>query len=58
MLIIITTCISCYNSLLLLFICFLGNSSHMIGPKGAQISGFDGGHPGDIIRKFGEDWIV
>ena len=28
----------------------------MIGLKGHKFSGFDGGHPGVITRKFGKDW--
>ena len=27
----------------------------MFEPKGFNFSGFDGGHPGMVIRKFGED---
>ena len=33
----------------------LSNSSETIGPKGVKFSGFDGGHLGVVIRKFGED---
>ena len=29
----------------------------MIGPKGLKSSGIDEGHPGEIIRKFGNDRI-
>ena len=28
----------------------------MIGPNRLKFSGFDEGHPGVAIRKFGEDW--
>ena len=31
------------------------NSSRMIGPKGLKFLGFDGSHPGVVIRKFGEE---
>ena len=41
-----------------LFICLFGNYSQTIGPEGLKFSGFDGGHPGDIIRKFGDDYFV
>ena len=30
------------------------NYSQMIGPKEFKFSGFDGDHPGVVIRKFGE----
>ena len=33
------------------------NSSQMIGPKiRLKFEGFDGGYPGVVIRKLGEDW--
>ena len=41
-----------------LFVCLSGNYSQIIGPKGLKFSGFDGGHPGGIIKKFGEDQII
>ena len=37
-----------------LFICLSGNSQ-IIRPKELKFSGFDEGHPGDVITKFGED---
>ena len=43
---------SYYNSQ---FVCLLGNYSQAIGPKGLNLSGFDGSHPGVVIRKFGKD---
>ena len=34
-----------------LSLCLSGNSSQKIGPKRLKFSGFDGGHPGVVIRK-------
>ena len=30
----------------------------MIGPKWLESSGFDGDHPEDVIKKFGDDRFV
>ena len=37
------------------FICLFGNYSQTIGPRGLKFYKFDVGHPGVVIRKFGED---
>ena len=45
-----------YNSqFVCLFVYLSSNYSQLIGPRGFKFSGFDGGHPGDVLMKFGED---
>ena len=43
------------NMILISFVCLFNNSSQMIGPKRLKFSVVDGGNPGVVIRKFGED---
>ena len=55
--------ISVHTSILLefsicLFVYWFSNSSQKIVPKGLPFSGFDGGHPRVVIRKFSEDPFV
>ena len=41
-----------------LLVCLSGSYSQIIGPDRLNFSGFDGGHPGDIITKFSKDRFV
>ena len=46
-----------YNSFVFLFFCLFGNYFLVIGPKELKFQ-CDGGYPGDVIRKFGEDIFI
>ena len=44
--------------LFVVYFCLIGNSSQTIGSKGLKFLGFDGGRPGEVLTKFGEDWFL
>ena len=45
-----------FSSLTIVFnVCLSSNSSQPIWPKGFKFLGFDGGHPGVVIKKFDEN---